>query len=330
MSELLPAGSSVDALVATARDYLAAARADSTKRAYAADWAHFADWCIREGFDPLPAAATTVALYLADIADRYKAATLTRRCSAIAAVHTAVGHRSPTIEPLVRQTMAGIRRVHGTAQLGKDPLVTAEIRRLLEQLPPGLLGVRDRCLLLLGFAGAFRRSELVALDIRDVAESGDGLVITLRRSKTDQEAAGRKVGLPWGSHPDSCPVRGYTAWRGALRDQLERRLGHDLTDQDFADRPLFSPISRHGRIAPARLSDRAVARIVQRYSLAAGLDPKRYAGHSLRAGFATAAAAGASERAIMNQTGHRSSAMLRRYIREGSLFRENAAAQLGL
>ncbi len=317
--------------------YLQAARAPNTGRAYRADWAHFTSWCARQGdaaagYAPLPASPATVALYLAEHAPTLRVSTLVRRCSAIAAAHAAAAAGpSPTADVLVRTTMAGIRRVHGTAQHGKAPLVTAEVRRLLDQLPGGLLGDRDRALLLLGFASALRRSELVALDVGDVTVTGDGLVLTVRRSKTDQDGAGRRLGIPYGSNPDSCPVRATTTWTAALRAALEEWVGHPLDGDTFAGRSLFSPIDRHGRLTPRRLSDKAVALAVQKYAARAGLDPSRYAGHSLRAGFATAAAAaGASERSIMAQTGHKSLPMLRRYIREGSLFRDNAAAQLGL
>ena len=176
--------------------------------------------------------------------------------------------------------------------------------------------MRDRALLLLGFAGAFRRSELIGLDRAAVALTTDGLVVTLRRSKTDPEGAGRKIGIPYGSHPETCPVRAFRAWLEASR---------------ITAGALFRPINRHAQLGTRRLSAYAVALIVKRYATAAGLNASEFAGHSLRSGLATSAAqAGASERAIMNQTGHRSLNMVRRYIREGSLFRENAAAVVGL
>ena len=167
----------------------------------------------------------------------------------------------------------------------------------------------------MGFAGAFRRSELVALDFADLQFTSDGLVITLRRSKVDQEGEGRKLAVPYGSNPDTCPVRSLKAW---------------LEAAGIESGPVFRSITRHGKIG-ARLSGYDVALVVKQYAGALGLDAATYAGHSLRAGLATSAAiAGASERSIMNQTGHRSSAMVRRYIRDGSLFRENAAAKVGL
>src|SRR3989442_4717742 len=187
--------------------------------------------------------------------------------------------------------------MHGTAQVGKAPVVVDELRRMVDALPGSTLGVRDRALLLLGFAGAFRRSELVGLDVGDVRQTADGLVVTVRRSKTDQEGAGREVGIPFGSTPATCPVRAVRAW---------------LKARAIAGPALFCRIDKHGRQLPGRLGDRAVARVVQRTARAAGLDADAYAGHSLRAGLATsAAAADVPERVIAEQTGHRSMAVLR-------------------
>jgi len=169
---------------------------------------------------------------------------------------------------------------------------------------------------LVGFAGAFRRSELVGLDIGDLEFGRDGLVVTVRRSKTDQEGQGRRIGIPYGSHPETCPVRAAQYWGDVL---------------DTASGPLFRRIDRHGHLGAGRLSDKAVALIIKRCARSAGLGSADLAGHSLRAGLATAAAAaGVSERAIMAQTGHRSLATVRKYIREGSLFLENAAGKVGL
>jgi integrase len=196
--------------------------------------------------------------------------------------------------------------------------------------------VRDRALLLLGFAGAFRRSELVGLDVGDVRQTGDGLVVTLRRSKTDQEGQGREVGIPYGSTPATCPVRAVRAWL-AVHAFCGGRKTRETPAPPFEDgpntpvTPLFHRIDKHGRQLPGRLADRTVARVVQRTARAAGLEAASYAGHSLRAGLATsAAAADVPERVIAQQTGHKSMTVLRRYIRSGSLFRENAAARVGL
>jgi integrase len=187
---------------------------------------------------------------------------------------------------------------------------------MVEATDVGLIGLRDRALILLGFAGAFRRSELVGLDLGDCAFGKDGLTITLRRSKTDQDGEGRRIGIPFGSNPQTCPIRLLEAW---------------IEQAGITAGPLFRSVSRHGQVQAARLSGIDVARIVKKRAVRAGLDAAKYAGHSLRAGHATSAAiSGASERSIMNQTGHRSVQMVRRYIREGSLFRENSAGKLGL
>jgi site-specific recombinase XerD len=309
-------GTALAGLTDQAREYVRHARAANTLRAYRADWHDFTDWCQEHDQQPLPATPDALALYLTARAQTCKISTLQRRLSAISQAHQAAGYEAPTNAASVRAVWSGIRRMKGTAPTQKAPAVTQDIRAMCAVLPAGLLGTRDRALLLLGFAAALRRSELVGLDREDVTISSDGLTVLLRRSKTDQEGQGRQIGVPYGSRPETCPVRALLAWLEASRIETG---------------PLFRGVNRHGQLLPGRLSDRAVARVVQRQAEAAGLDATKYAGHSLRAGLATsAAAAGASERAIMNQTGHKSVAMVRRYIREGSLFRENAAAVVGL
>ncbi|MFN3649728.1 MAG: site-specific integrase [Armatimonadota bacterium] len=310
------AATALASLAGQARDYIGQAKAENTLRAYRADWRDFTAWCERAELSALPAAPQTVALYLTDRAETCKVSTLQRRLSAISQVHEVAGYGSPTKSSPVRLVWQGIRRAKGVAQQGKAPAVTADIRSMVAALPAGALGVRDRAILLVGFAGAFRRSELVGLDRGDVELTRPGVTVTLRRSKTDQEGQGRKLGIPYGSRPDTCPVRALLEW---------------LEVSAIVEGPLFRPLNRHGGILEGRLSDKAIARVVKRAAEAAGLDPTRYSGHSLRAGLATSAAtAGVSERAIMQQTGHRSVGMVRRYIREGCLFRENAAASVGL
>jgi len=320
--DLVPAREAMSLALAIAtkqaRDYAREAKAPNTRRAYRADWADFTAWCAAHALVALPAAPETVALYLAARAGDRKPSTLARRLTAIAQAHKTAGHESPTAHPSVRQVVAGIRRAKGTAQEGKAAAVTREVRAMCEALPPApaLRRRRDAALLLVGFAGAFRRSELVALDIADVRWTIEGLEVTIRRGKTDQEGQGRKIGLPYGSTPTSCPVRALRAW---------------LDTAGIANGPLFRGITRHDTMLPDRLSDKGVARVVKRAAAAAGLDPRTYSGHSLRAGLATAAAqAGISERSIMAQTGHKSIPMVRKYIRDGSLWRENAAAGVGL
>ena len=299
-----------------ASEFINQSKASNTVRAYRADWTHFVAWCHSHGQPELPATASTVALYITDLSASHKPGTLTRRLSSISQAHQLAGLETPTTAAKVRLVMAGIRRMKGTAQIAKTPVLVEDLRRMVGQLPEGLLGVRDRALLLIGFSGAFRRSELVALDRGDVEFTRDGLVVVIRRSKTDQESESRKIGIPYGSNLATCPVR-------SLQEFLEQ--------SGIVEGPLFRPINRHGKMASMRLSGNAVAEIVKKYVGAVGLDANLFAGHSLRSGLATSAAmSGASERAIMNQTGHRSVITVRKYIRDGSLFRENAAAVVGL
>jgi site-specific recombinase XerD len=298
------------------RAFVRASKAENTLRGYRADWREFCGWCESHGICPLPAAAEAVASYIAECAGKLKVGSIQRRLNAIAEAHKAVGLDSPTHHAMVTNTMKGIRRTLGTAPAQKAPALTDDIRAMVDATDAGIIGARDRALVLLGFAGAFRRSELVGLDFEDCTFGKDGLTITLRRSKTDQDGAGRKIGIPYGANPETCPVRVLQSW---------------LELAGITSGPMFRSISRHGQVQPGRLSGIDVARVVKKLAERAGLDPAKYAGHSLRAGHATSAAiAGASERSIMNQTGHRSVQMVRRYIRDGSLFRENSATKLGL
>jgi integrase len=264
----------------------------------------------------LPATCETVAAYIAECAQRLKPGSIQRRLNAIAEAHKAVGLNSPTSAGLVRNTLKGIRRSVGTAPIQKTAALTDDIRAMIAATDDNLIGTRDRALILVGFAGAFRRSELVGLDVEDCAFGKDGLTVILRRSKTDQAGAGRKIGIPYGSNPDTCPVRTMQSWI-------------ELSGVCYG--PLFRSINRHGKLQPGRLAGIDVARIVKKLAIRAGLDATKYAGHSLRSGHATSAAiGGASERSIMNQTGHRSVQMVRRYIRDANLFRDNSAGRLGL
>ncbi len=298
------------------REFIRASKAESTIRGYRADWRHFCEWCKSHSVGVLPASPETVASYTAECSAYLKVGSLQRRLNAIAEAHKAVGIESPTLTGMVRNTLKGIKRTMGTATVQKAAALTDDIRVMLGNTDTGLIGFRDRALILLGFAGAFRRSEVVGLDLEDCVFSKDGLTVILRRSKTDQEGQGRKIGIPYGSNPETCPVRVLQTW---------------LEQAALSSGPVFRSINRHGKVKAARLSPPDVARIVKKLAERAGLDAAKYAGHSLRAGHATAAAiAGASERSIMNQTGHRSIQMVRRYIRDGNLFRENSGGKLGL
>ena len=314
----VPDAAELSRLAGQTSAFLASAKAESTHRAYRADWNHFASWCRRHAIVSLPATPQTVAFYISDLAATHKPATLRRRLTVISRAHLAAGHPSPASmqQALVSETLKGIRRKLGAAQRGKRPFFTDDVRAMARALPQNLQGIRDRALLLIGFAGGFRRSERARLAIEDIAVEKDGLVVNLRRSKTDQEGKGRKVALPFGSNPETCPVRAYRDWLEAAA---------------LEEGALFREIDRHGRLQPKPLHKDSVGLIVKRAAARIGLDASEYAGHSLRAGLATQAYMnGANELAIMQQTGHRSLATVRKYIREGSLFRDNPAAKLGL
>jgi site-specific recombinase XerD len=317
-ARLAPDATELQRLTSQARKYIGAAKSDSTLRAYRADWHHFQQWCYAKGFSALPAAPETVAFYLGETAATHRPSTLVRRLTSINKVHRAAGHAAPALmEHLsVGETLKGIRRVHGTGQIGKRALFTDDLRTMVEALPQGMIGIRDRALLLVGFAGAFRRSELAALRVEDVEATKEGLLIRIGRSKTDQEGKGREAAIPYGSTPDTCPVR-------ACRDWIEAA--------SLEEGPLFRRIDRHDHISLRALHKDSIGSIVKRAAVRAGLDPEAYAGHSLRAGFCTQAYVnGAREFDIMRQTGHRSLETLRKYIRGRGLFRDNAAAKLGL
>ncbi|MBC9785553.1 tyrosine-type recombinase/integrase [Heliobacterium chlorum] len=294
-----------------------AARSQQTIKSYQADWRHFSTWCRQSSQCALPASSETVEAYLVAMAQNgYKYSTISRRLSAISKAHEIEGKDSPTHSLIVRTALQGIARLHGSAQRGKSPITVTHLREMMGHIPLTLQGHRDRALLLLGFAGAFRRSELVQLNVADLQFVAEGIRVNLRRSKTDPLGGGFIKGIPNGDHENTCPVR-------AVRQWMERA--------GINEGPLFRPVTRHDTLRQTRLSDASVALIVKRYAQQVGLEVSQFSGHSLRAGLATAAAsAGVEERLIMNQTGHRSVKMVRHYIREGSLFRQNAAKGIGL
>jgi integrase len=320
MADLPAARATPDPLapyLAMAERYIRSAKSPNTVRAYRSDWADFEGFCASRGLPSLPATPATVAAYAAEAAGRLKARTVERRLTSIAQAHELARCPNPAADKLVRTVMAGVRRVRGTVQTGKEPLSPELLRRMLVYFPADLRASRDRALLLIGFAGALRRSELVALRYEDARFTGEGLVITIPRSKTDQDGAGQSIGIPYGARLETCPVRALREW-----------LDHSQVAAGY----LFRSIGRWGRAAEEDpITDHQLARIVKRRALDAGLDAALFSGHSLRSGLATAAAeGGASERSIMDQTRHRSLKQARKYIRRGSLFLENAAARSGL
>jgi integrase len=280
----------------------------STRRAYLSDLAHFENWG-----GSLPSTDKTLAFYLASHAETLSVATLVRRLTSISKVHEARGYASPARSSLVRATLRGINRRQGTAQRQAKPLLKEDLIAALDAMGDTLRDVRDRALLLIGFAGAFRRSELVALDKGDIERVPQGVFINLRRSKTDQTGKSRQVAIPHGQ-TSWCPVSAFDAW-------------FELSG--IREGAIFRPVNRHGMVENCRLSAEAVSLIVKHRIAATGLDPTAYSGHSLRAGFVTSAAqVGMPTWRIRQQTGHKSDVMLSRYIRDGELFIGNAAGAL--
>ena len=294
------------------------AKSENTRRAYKADWNDFETYLKRRNRPVLPASPDDVALYLRYLVQRrgLKVATVSRRLAAIAEQHKANGFTSPAEEWVVRNTLRRLRCEHGAPARGKAPLLTDDLKKIMETIPDTLAGIRDRAILLLGFAGAMRRRELVSLDVQDLALAPEGLVISINRSKTDQTRTGRKIGIPYGAHEATCPVKAVLRW---------------LEESRISNGPLFRGVTKHGAVRTTRLTDQIVADIVKRYIGAIGKYANRFSAHSLRAGFITSAAiAGVPERAIQDQSGHHSVTILRRYIRDACIFRFNAAAKVGL
>ena len=299
-----------------ARAFAAASRAPRTRDAYRLQWHTFAAWCSAHELEALPALPATVAGFLVSRTDaRWKVASISLALTAIGSVHRAAGLASPAAHPAVSATWEGIRRTLGTAQRRAAPAAVDELRAMLAALPAvGLGAVRDRALLLVGFAAALRRSELVALDVSDLSFRAEGLVVTVRRSKTDQEGAGADVAIAPGAHVATCPVRALRAW---------------LDGAAISEGAVFRAV-RRARVGE-RLGAPEVNRIVKRAAGRAGLDGSRFSGHSLRAGLATSAArAGRGDRSIMRQGRWASRTMVDRYVREAGLFVDNASDGIGL
>lgn len=270
----------------------------------------------------MPASPETVAYYLTHLAETgLRVATLRRRLASISVVHETSGHASPTRDRLVRDHMAGIARSVGVAQEVATPALTEDIRSMVLATGSSLHGLRDRALLLVGFAAALRRSEIAALDVADIRRVAEGIEVCVRRSKTDQVGEGAIVPVPYGSNHTTCPVRALDEWMLAL----------DERPSNGPSPALFRSISRDGWLLD-RMSGQAVGQVVARAARRAGLDPEgRWTGHSLRAGLATSAAkAGVPDRVIMATTRHRSRSTLDRYIRSGKRWDQVAAASVGL
>jgi site-specific recombinase XerD len=294
-------------------DLAKAEKAPSTRRAYGTDFRLFRAWCDAKGVSSLPASPETLAAFLAvETGNGTKPSTLARRIAAIRYAHKLAGLATPTDSEAVKATLRGIRRTVGAAKVRKAPAVAAKVRSMVALAPESMAGLRDRALLLLGFAGAFRRSELVALDVADMAETETGLLVTIRRSKTDQEGEGVIIAIARGDVV--CPARALREWLDAAGIETG---------------PIFRPINKAGTVAAKRLTDQTVANIVKAYAGLAGFDASQFSGHSLRSGFLTSAAAnGASIFKMMDVSRHKSVDTLRGYVRDAELFKDHAGAGL--
>ena len=294
-----------------ARAFQRAGKAKSTQRAYLSDAGQFATWCTEHGFDPMPATPLVVLEFLSHEATRgSKASTIARRLAAIRYAHKLAGERDPTDDEGLREGLRGIRREIGTRPKQKTAATADILAALLMRTPDTLTGQRDRALLALGFAGAFRRSELVALDVADLVQDPDGLRVLVRRSKTDQEGQGTEKAIPHGRFIR--PVALVREWLDAAR---------------ITDGPVFRPVNKAGRVEGRRLGVKTVERVMKYYCTAAGLDASTFGAHSLRAGYITTAAErGADLARIMDQSGHRDPRTVVGYIRRANAFKGHSGS----
>lgn len=307
-NSLVPAGAELAESRRATAEFIAASKADATRSAYASDWRDFEAWCCSHAIVCLPATSENVAVYLSALAARgRKVSTIRRRCAAIAHLHQAAGYESPASHTGVRATLNGISRKLGSAPTKKAALTVGALERVIRKIPEDLTGARDRAIILLGFAGALRRSELMALDIADVTRHPKGIVLRIRRSKVDQAGAGKTKAIPHGKRLKV--IAALDAW---------------LARSKITSGPIFRAV-RAGTISPERLCPREVARIVKARVKAAGLDPKVFAGHSLRSGFITSAAdAGASLQSIADHAAHEKLDTTLGYVQVADAFRDHS------
>ncbi len=295
------------AVSGSALGFIRASLSKASQKAYKADLRHFRAWG-----GSIPSTPSAVAQYLACHAGALSVATLRRRLATLSKAHAVNGYPNPVDSQEVKMTLKGIRRTKGKPQRQARPIECADLLRMVGDLKD-VQGLRDQALLLIGFAGAFRRSELIALDFGDLDFTDDGLLITLRRSKTDQDGTGRKVPIPF-ARGNICPVRALRRW---------------LELSGISSGPVFRSVTRSGRVLANRLSAQSVTLILKKRARQIGLSVDRISGHSLRSGFVTSAAkVGASIAKIAAQTGHRSTAMVLRYIRDADMFSNHPLRRL--
>ena len=289
-------------------------KAQNTLRAYQADFKDFSSFCIKNGLSSMPTEPKILSIYLTHLSKSSKFSTLKRRIASISVIHKMKGHYLDTKHPIIMENLHGIKRTYGSSQKSKKPILINELKLIINVIDEikikakGLVEAkvklsdisRDKALILLGFAGGFRRSELVNIEHEDIEFVQEGVKIIIKRSKSDQSGEGIIKAIPYFDNEKYCPVR-------ALKNYMT---------YGFA-------VSKKGKIFD--ISDKSVALIIKKYAEKAGLDSSKYAGHSLRSGFATSAAeSGAEERNIMAMTGHKTTQMVRRYIQEANLFKNNA------
>ena len=294
---------------------LKSSKALNTIRAYKSDYRDFGLFCVKNGFRSLPADPKIVSLYLTHLSTKdVKISTLKRRLVSIGVIHKLKGHYLDTKHPSIIENIMGIKRRKGSIQKGKKPLLINNLKQIIDVIDSHnneeIKKFRDRSLILIGFSGGFRRNEIVSLDYEDLDFVGEGLKINLKRSKTDQFGEGAVKGLPYFDNSQYCPVLSLKKW---------------IEVSNIKYGPLFRRFAKGSKLTENRLTDQTVALLIKEYLKLAGIDSKNYSGHSLRSGFATSAAeSGAEERSIMAMTGHKSTEMVRRYIKEANLFKNNA------
>jgi site-specific recombinase XerD len=300
---------------------LQSSKADNTVRAYKSDFNDFGLFCAQNGFKSLPSEPKIVSLYLTHLSTKnIKMSTLKRRLVSIGVIHKLKGHYLDTKHPSIIENVMGIKRRKGSIQIGKKPLLINSLKMIINVIDEvkneEIKKLRDRSILLIGFSGGFRRNEIVSLDYEDLDFVTEGLKINLKKSKTDQFGEGTLKGLPYFENTKYCPVLSIKKW---------------IEKSNIDSGALFRRFSKGSKITNNRLTDQTVALLIKKYLKLAGIDSKNYSGHSLRSGFATSAAAsGAEERTIMAMTGHKTTQMVRRYIRDANLFKNNALNKINI
>ena len=294
---------------------LKSSKAKNTIRAYKSDFYDFGLFCAKNNFNSLPTEPKIISLYLTHLSTKnIKISTLRRRLVSIGVIHKLKGHYLDTKHPSIIENIMGIKRRKGSIQKGKKPILINSLKSIInvidQQNKEEIKKLRDRSIILIGFSGGFRRNEIVSLDHDDLDFVSEGLKVNVKRSKTDQFGEGAVKGLPYFDNTQYCPVVSIKKW---------------LQISKINSGPLFRRFIKGSNLSENRLTDQTVALLIKKYLELAGIDSKNYSGHSLRSGFATTAAeAGAEERTIMAMTGHKSTEMVRRYIKEANLFKNNA------